>query len=180
MGATNRSKLFSGVIGIDYGQFYIDSPEIEIEDEYLEPDGAFEGQENGLCGSSQPGKLFFVVGPQSGKIEIDIELCDSGPETDEVYDEIVEVGFDRGGNPIALCEWGCEETYPLEIPSGKYTVRYSIQGMDKDYDDDSDWERPVEGQKHLIQLWPNPNPKEGIVKVTTDTASYWHKEWGKG
>lgn len=182
MSTTNKNVLFSGVIGIDYGQFYIDNPEFEIgeEDDYLEPDGAFEGQKNGICGSSQAGKIFFVVGPQSGMISIDIELSGAEPDVNQEYDEIVEVGFERGTKPIALCEWGCEETYPLEIPSGKYSVRYSIQGMDRDYGDEDEIDAPIKGQKHLIQIWPSENPKEGIIKVSTETASYWHKEWGGG
>lgn len=180
MSTTDPRKLFSGVIGIDYGQFYIDNPESGDEEDYLDPEGAFEGQQNDICGSSQSGKIFFVVGPQAGVISVDVVLCDSEPEIDEQYDEVVEVGFDRGSNPIALCEWGCEKTYPLDIPGGRYSVRYSIQGMDRDYDDDSDWNSPIEGQKHLIQIWPNDNPKERIIKVSTETAAYWHKEWGRG
>lgn len=170
-------KLFSGNIGIEYGQFYIDIPELD-EDDFLDPDGAFENQSNGICGASQSGKIFFVVGPQAGIASIEVDLCESEPEIDETYEEIVEVPFSRGTNEVALCEWGGGETYELEIPQGEYIVRYSILGMGLDYGDDSDWDAPVEGQKHLIQIWPSKQGQEKIVKVTSETATYWHKEWG--
>ncbi len=173
-------SLFSGNIGIEYGQFYIDIPEPEEDDEedYLDPDGAFENQQNGICGAAQTGKILFVVGPQAGVAAISVELSKSEPMLDQTYDEIVEVAFSRGSSEVAVCEWGGGETYPLDIPEGDYVVRYSILGMGRDYDEDSDWDAPVEGQKHLIQLWPSNQAQEKIVKVTSEIASYWHKEWG--
>ncbi len=173
-------ELYSGNIAIEYGQFYIDVPDSDDEDEddYLDPEGAFEGQENGICGAAQTGKLFFVTGIQNGTASIKIELYPSEPSVDQIYDEIVEVSYKRGKTSVALCEWACEETYPLELPEGDYRVRYCIVAMGNDYDDDGDWEAPVPGQKHLIQIWPAEKPTDKIIKNTSDTASYWHKEWG--
>lgn len=172
-------ELFSGNINIEYGQFYIDVPEFDDdEDDSLEPEVAFEGQQNGLCGASQEGKLFFVAGIQNGVIEIKINLHSSEPEIDQSYDEIVQVPFRRLSKEVSLCEWGCEETYPLEIPKGSYQVRYSIVGMDKDYSDDSDWEAPIKGQKYIVQIWPSEVESENIVKYTSESAAYWLKEWG--
>lgn len=53
-------KLYSGLLGIEYGQFYIDVSEpTDAEQDYLYPDRAFQGHENGICGSAMPGKIFL-------------------------------------------------------------------------------------------------------------------------
>ncbi len=170
-------KLYSGNLGIEYGQFYIDVAEPD-EDDYLNPDEAFEKQENGICGSAQSGKIFFVTGIQNGTIVIDVELHSSAPPFDQSFEEIVEVPFQRGKTPVSLCEWACEETHALDLPSGNYRVRYCIDGMGKDYEDDGDWEAPVPNQRHLIQIWNATEAKDKVVKCTSETAAYWHKEWG--
>lgn len=172
-------KLYSGNISIEYRQFYIDVPEPDDEDEdYLDPGEAFENQENGICGAAQIGKLFFVTGIQNGTASVDIELYAAEPEIDNRFEEIVDVAFQRGKTPVALCGWGCEETYLIELPEGNYGVRYNIIAMGAEYGDDDDWEAPVRGQKHVIQIWPSVITEEKIVKSTSETASYWHKEWG--
>lgn len=170
--------LYSGNISIEYGQFYIDIPEVDDEDDYLDPEGAFEDQQNGICGAAQSGKLFFVTGIQNGTASIEIKLYSSEPTIDDAFEEIVEVSFKRGKTPVALCEWGCEETYPIDLSEGNYGVRYCIIAMGADYGDDDDWEAPVKGQKHLIQIWPSESTMDKIIKSTSDTARYWHKEWG--
>lgn len=180
-------KLFGGNLAIEYGQFYIDvaaSDEDEFDEDHLEPDSAFDGQENGLCGASQSGKLFFVTGIQNGVIKIDCEFHDSEPSLEESYGEAVEVSFEVGDKSVSLCEWGHEETHLLALNKGQYRVRYLIQGMDKDYDDensdddDSYWELPLEGQAHLVQIWKAENKNDAILRQTTENALYWHREWG--
>ena len=56
--------------------------------------------------------------------------------------------------------------------------------MDKDYDDENQdesdeyWEKPVPGQKHLIQIWSGGGAGDVVIKHTTENARYWHREWG--
>ena len=182
-------KLYSGNIGIDYGQFYIDAAfddedDLGLDEDYLDPDGAFEGQENGICGASQQSKLFFVTGIQNGAISVDCEYHDSQPELDESYEDIVEVSLVVSDKQLSLCEWGHEATHKLELPKGEYRVRYLIQGMDKDYDDENEdesdeyWEKPVPGQKHLIQIWSGKTAGDVVIKHTSVNARSWHREWG--
>ena len=173
--------LFSGNIGIEYGQFYIDvalEDEEEGDDDYLDPDGAFAGQKNGICGAAQAGKLFFVTGIQDGVASIDVELHVDKPAIDESFSEIVEVSFHRGKKPVSLCEWGHEQTHHLELPEGHYRVRYCIDGMDKDYEQNGDYEAPVPGQRHRVQFWRSAPEADSIFKHTSETAAYWHREWG--
>ena len=130
MSNESESKLYSGNINVDYGQFYIDY-DYDEDDEGLVPPEVFEGQENGLCGSAFSGRLFFVVGPQFGTIEVEIQLLPSEPRLDNYFEEIVEVSTEIS-KKVMLCEWGFEDTYPLSIPLDTYRVRYCIVGMDKD------------------------------------------------
>ena len=167
--------LYSGNINVDYGQFYID---YDYEDEGLIPPEVFEGHENGLCGSAFPGRLFFVVGPQFGVIEINVQLFTSEPAFDNSFEEIVEVST-KITKKVMLCEWGFEETHELNIPLDAYRVRYCIAGMEKDYDEnDEDCDAPINGQKYLVQFWPNSPRKDVVVKTTSENATYWHNEWG--
>lgn len=173
--------LYSGNIGIDYGQFYIDialDDEDEDDDNYLDPEEAFDGQKNGICGAAQAGKLFFVTGIQGGVIAIDVEFHRGEPAIDDSYSEIVEVSFRRGETPVSLCEWGHEQTHRLDLPEGELRVRYCIDGMDKDYDEEADYEAPIPGQRHLVQIWKSEPEADSIVKHTSDNAAYWHREWG--
>ncbi|MFN3580732.1 MAG: hypothetical protein ACK4VV_09700 [Pseudomonas sp.] len=171
--------LFSGNLGIEYGQFYIDVPELDDEEDYLDPDMAFQHQANGICGAAQSGKVFFITGIQNGVIAIDVALHGAEPPVDHTYEEIVEVSFERGRSAVSLCEWACEATHELELEQDTYRIRYSIIGMDKDYDDDDEYcEAPVQGQRHLIQIWSAAAKQDSIIKQTSENAAYWHREWG--
>ena len=181
MSDESMKTLYSGNLGIYYGQFYFDiADEDEDEDEekedeeYIDLDLAFKNHENGICGSAQAGKLFFVVGIQDGTISIAVELHQSKPPVDDSFDEIVEVSFQRGNTPVSLCEWGNEGTHKLDLPPGSYRVRYYIDGMDKDYENDEDGDAPIPDQRHLIQIWSCVPEQDKIIKHTSETAAYWH------
>lgn len=169
--------LFSGNIAVEYGQFYFDNSSFDDED-FLDPSEAFDGQENGICGAAQIGKLFFVAGVHNGTAAIQIERHLQEPALEEAYDEVVEASFQKAKEEIALCEWACENVYPLALPVGEYRIRYSVDGMGYEYGEEDDWDEPVPGQKHLIQIWPAKKAGDKIVKTTSDIAAYWHKEWG--
>ncbi len=172
-------KLYSGLLNIDYGQFYIDSTEPHNEkEEHLDPDKAFEDHENGLCGSAQFGKIFFVAGLHVGVIKIDVELYSFEPELDQSFEEIVEVSFTRGNKSISLCEMWCEQAHTLDLPKGDFRVRYSVSGMDNERDDESDWQDLIPGQRHLIQMWSASPTRDKLLKYTSESAAYWHREWG--
>jgi len=174
--------MFKGTLGIDYGQFYITLSSDEDVD--MDPDASFEGQENGICGAKLDDMIYFVTGIQSGSIEIDVDLHESAPVIDETYGEIIEVSFNRSKKALSLCEWGWEKEHALDIPEGIYRLRYSIDGMDKDHsneaieEDEDLWESPVPGQRHLIQIWPDENAKDKVIKQTSEKAKYWHIEQG--
>ncbi len=168
--------IYSGKLGIDYGQFYVDVDDDEVD--YLDPDGAFENQVNGICGAAQKGKLFLVAGIQGGVIEIEVQLHASEPSIENSYEEIVEANIEVDEQQLMLCEWAHEDTHNLSVPPQEYIVRYCIKGMDKDYEDDSDWESPLPGQMYLLQFWPGIIERDKVIKCTSESAKYWHREWG--
>ena len=176
--------LFKGNLGIAYTQFYIEVAHDDLADSEVELVTSvkwFKGQENGLCGASEKGKLSFVPGVHMGTIALTIELHDSIPTMDETFEEVVEVSFQAGEKPISLCEWAHETTHRLKIPQADYRVRYSAHGMDleneyEDEEEELEEEPPVPGQKYLIQLWPcSQRSPDKIVKQTSENASYWHE-----
>lgn len=172
-----NKQLFSGNVSIFYGQFYIDALEVD-EDDYLDMESAFCSQNNGLCGASHNGKLFFVVGPQDGTAKVSVELHATAPELDPACQDVVECNLIAGHDDLHLCEWANEETHRLELPRGDYVVRYSISNLDRDYTDADDWDDPIAGQEYTIQLWPGRVANDRVIRSDTDIGRYWHKELG--
>ncbi len=180
MTASNFETLFSGNIDIYFSQFSIESE--EPDDSVRLPD-VHAGQVNGLCGAAQPERLFFTARPKDAAIELQIQLWPCEPPIDSTYGDIVEVPFTRGVEPVLLCQWAHEEVFPLTLPPGEYRVRYSIDGLDKDYPEDCDkegYEKPIPGQRYLVQFWAHPNEGDSIIKQTTEEAAYWHKAHSEG
>lgn len=170
-------KLFSGNVSIFYGQFYIDALEVD-DDDYLDMESAFEHQNNGLCGASHAGKLFFLAGPQDGTARISVELHDVEPIPNKDCQDIVECGFTASIHDLHLCAWANEETYALELPSGNYIVRYSIKNLESRYQENDDWEQPIKGQEYIIQFWPGSLASDRVIRSETETGQYWHRELG--
>ncbi len=177
----SAKELFTGKLGIQYGQFCVDVP-LDEEDweDYMDMEGAFESQENGLCGAAMDGKLFFVVGPQDGVIDLRVEMLEGPPDLEDACSDVVEVSFERADTPVILSEWGQETTHALEIPPGTYRVRYSIAEMDREYGDEDDFEAPVLGQKYLLQFWPADVAPDQILVANSEQGKYWHHSMGKG
>jgi len=171
-------ELFSGKINIFYGQFYIEQHEKDPDD-YATLDEAFEGQQNGLCGAAQSGRLFLIVGPQDGVIDLKVELCSTEPEIDHDATDIVQCAFSNEGPDLHIVEWADEAHYPLDLPEGKYCVRYSIKGMDNEHNtdcSDEEYENPIPGQSYKIQLWIGSPVGDLVMKSESEKGRYWHNE----
>lgn len=172
-------KIFCGNIFTNYSEFTI---ECDDPDDSLLEKGGYANQENGLCGCSATGRLFFTAEPKDSLIKLEIELNNEEPSIDNSFDEIVEVSFVKGEQDIFLCEWAHEEMHQLEIPVGQYRVRYNIKGFDLDYDYENMKEPendeplpPLPGQTYLIQFWPSAkHDADKIIKQTSKSADYWH------
>lgn len=109
---------------------------------------------------------------------VSINILESVPEINVDYDDVVEVSFVNESSTLGLCQWAHEQTYPLELPEGTYRVRYSVKGMGKEHGEGDDWETPVPGQRHLIQLWQSEINSDAILKSQSEPGCYWHKTFG--
>ncbi|WMS88767.1 hypothetical protein [Pleionea litopenaei] len=183
-------RLFSGNISLYFGQFYIDEPEqseeklpedsdVQDDDLYLDIDSAFESQNNGLCGACHQGKLFFIAGPQDGTAQVMVEVLDEEPPIFEQAEDVVECSFRAMSDQLHLCEWANEKTYLLNLPVGQYVVRYTITGTDADYSESDPIDKPLPGQRYVVQFWPGNISSDRIVLANSQKGHYWHKQLGK-
>ena len=178
IGGILSKELFSGKINISYGQFYIEQHE-EDPVNYADLDEAFEGQQNGLCGAAQASRLFLIVGPQNGAIELKVELCSTEPKIDHDASDIVQCSFSNKGSNLHIVEWADEAHYPLDLPEEKFYARYSIQGMDKEHAidcSDEEFEKPIAGQNYKIQFWKSDLAGDQVIKSESELGRYWHGE----
>jgi len=164
-------EIYSGPLGIGYGQFYIDYLDEDKGTPLL--DEAMENQTNGLCGEVDHGELVFIAGIQVGIIHLEVHMYDIEPALDESFQDIVDVSTQFSKPPI-LCEWAHDDTHELKIPNGTYRIRYCINGLDIDPDCYDEDDQPFKHQKYLIQIWPSPLAPDQIIKNETETGLYWH------
>jgi hypothetical protein len=171
-------ELFLGKIDVEYGQFYFDNLDEEKSLFDGDVEETFEGQSNGICGAAVKGMLYFIAGLNAGPISVCIELSEGTPEVARGYDDVVEVSFNNLIDSIALCQWGYEKTFSLDLPKGNYRVRYSVAALGKEHSDGDDWELPIPDQWHLIQLWPAEHSEDAIIEANSEAGKYWHSNFG--
>ncbi|WP_328606949.1 hypothetical protein OG943_44850 [Amycolatopsis sp. NBC_00345] len=159
----------SGDVPVDYGQIYVQSGR-----EFAEVPGSFGGQQNGLCGGAIPGALFLVTGLNSGYVGFSVELHDKPPPLDETWEEIVEVSF-RPAGEASLVGWGGSGVWPLDLLETDYRVRYCGTRMDEAHTLGIPEGEERELDRYLLQFWPGPPEPDRVVKQTSATAAYWHR-----
>jgi hypothetical protein len=132
---------------------------------------------NGLCGAAVPGSLFLMTGLHTGHVDFRVELHGAEPPIEAAYEEIVEVPFRPLSEDVSLVEWSAQASYPLALEVTDYRVRYCARGMDAGKDADTILEDEPAVDSYLLQFWPAPPAREGIVKQTGQTAAYCHALW---
>ena len=164
-------RLFEGTVWVHYSQVYMVAHPENLPD----MDWCFEGQENGLCGASQPGVLFLITGLHTGSVAMTVDLCDSEPLITDSWEEIVEVSFVTT-SPLkpGIAEWGGHGWHPLKFKRGTYRVRYCarhmVSGRQKSIGRGID-EPP---DTYSLTFWPAPATKDRILKQTSEAAGHWH------
>jgi hypothetical protein len=85
------------------------------------------------------------------------------------------VSFQVTDTGVALHQWGGTGAFPLKVPPGSYRVRYSAKRMDLGnwVDSQPDDAQPIDA--YLLTFWPAPPAPDRILKVTSLTASQWHR-----
>ncbi|GAA3216576.1 hypothetical protein ACFO1B_15395 [Dactylosporangium siamense] len=155
--------LFEQVIPVHYHLFSIRSG-----DEYGTSTGV-GGQRNGLCGAADPGSLTFTTGLHTGRVPVRVELHDTEPPPDRVWEEVVEVSYLPDTADVWLQEWG-GPGHRIALDPRDYRVRFSGVGFDNDAD-----ERTDPPERYLVQFWPAPPAPDRVVKQTSAGAASWHR-----
>ena len=161
--------LMSGDVSVSYGQIYVQSAY-----EFAELPDCFGGQRNGLCGGAIPGALFLVTGLNTGSVGFAVELHDRPPPVDETWEEIVEVSFRPAGETSLVC-WGGSGSWPLDLIETDYRVRYCGIRMDEAHTLGIPEGEERELDRYLLQFWPSPPAPDRVLKQTSATAAYWHR-----
>ena len=166
-------QLFSGIFPICYGQFYF----FTNKDWNGDLRASFSEQNNGLCGVTNKGSVFFITGLHTGSITLSIDFYETEPEIDFSQDEIVEASFSVGNDAAWLEAWGGELKKELNLPIGDYKIRYYAKdfGLAEEHGDYE--EGNIEFYK--IDIWPSKIAEDKIIKITSEMAKYWHNELGK-
>jgi hypothetical protein len=167
--------LLDQVIETDYGQFDLSwDGGIGFDGNF---DRVFDGQVNGLVGAAHPGGVYLNLARRSGGSPMRIVLCDSPPEDDPSYQDVVEVSVEiPPGADVRWMSWAGESGGVLrDVAAGAYRLR--VSALDRDFGTEREFEVGAV-DAYLLQLWPGPPEPDVIVRIGSRDAEYWHREVG--
>ncbi|MEV0135896.1 hypothetical protein AB0H83_46575 [Dactylosporangium sp. NPDC050688] len=163
--------LLDQVVPVHYHLFYIRS-----SDDWGDDLGK-GGQANGLCGAAYPGSLTFTTGIHTGRVPVRVELHDTEPPLDPMWEEVVEASYRPDTADVHLAEWD-GPSHPLPMPVRNYRVRFCGVAFDFDEDnfDPDAGDEPVDSpERYLVQFWPAPPAADRVVRETSPGAASWHR-----
>lgn len=131
---------------------------------------ARQGQRNGICGAKVAGHLSMVTGTHTGSIAFRVEMHDTAPAVEDLWEEVVEVSVELPAGSMQLATFDDWHDLPPMAP-GWHRARYCAVAMDQGRDAD-----PPEGlavDRYLLALWPAPFEPEDVIRQTSTTARYW-------
>ncbi|MEM1206912.1 MAG: hypothetical protein AAGN66_27010 [Acidobacteriota bacterium] len=165
-------EVFKGKFPVAYGQFYI------VLDDDFEGDmeSSFFDQRNGICGAADSSVLFFITGLHTGKVFLEVQVLESETSIDEAYEDIVEASFQVSSGGGSLVGWAGSPSIPLELNHGDYRVRYSAKNMGA-AEESGDFDAG-DIELYRVEIWPDSLRDDRVIKVTSDSARYWHEEMG--
>lgn len=147
----------SGVVLIDYGQFYVygDPEAIGRED----PPRSWEEMASGVWSGSE---YLTVYAPRPhGPAPVTIQLLDEAPVLDTAsWDNVVETSLDLPTSVVVADSWDHAEAVSVELAvrPGTYRIRILGSGFDRA-------ELAEEGDRYLLQLWPDAHAPPVSLKV---------------
>jgi hypothetical protein len=165
------TRIFDGCLYVHYGQAYVLSNALETSEL---PD-CFQGQANGLCGAAISDTLFLITGLHTGHVRLSVDVLDTPPLLDQIWEEIVEVPFMINGERTSLYNWNGECVCEIPLSTGTYRVRYCARNMDrgKEVDTILDDEEPIDF--YNLAFWPADLLPDVVLKQTAEIAAYWHE-----
>jgi hypothetical protein len=126
----------------------------------------------GFLGMRAPWSGTILTGTKYGPVRLTVEIHDepvSAEGVEDLWSEVVEVGFRADSGEVEFRTWGGERISSLELlPPGWWRLRAHARGRDEAHDRSWDpylTEEPAE--EHLIQFWPGPDYGDLLV-VTRD------------
>jgi hypothetical protein len=140
-------------------------------DDYADAD--FDGQVNGLCGASAGGVACLRTGTHTGNIDLRVELHDAAPAIDTQWQEVVEVTFAPWVTPVTLMGLMGDSAVNLDLACVDYRMRYSASGMDEAHGTPT--QREAVAERYRLQFWPAPPARDCVLRETSSTAAYWHR-----
>ena len=162
-------SIFDGRLSVSYGQAFVqpaeNTPALNLTD-------SFRGQTNGLCGAATTGSLVLVIGLHSGAVGFALDVLDAPPSTDNQWEEIVEVSFAAGSDPLALSTLD-EDVCSVPLAPGSYRARYCARRMGLGQEEDDPEAEPKEF--YSLSFWPAAPLPDVVVKQTSPHAAYWHE-----
>jgi hypothetical protein len=167
--------LLDQVIETDYGQFDLAwDGGIGFDGDF---DRVFDGQVNGLVGAAHPGGVYVNLAQRWGGSPMRIVLCDSPPDDEPSYQDVVEVSVEiPPAADIRWMSWAAENQGVLSgVAAGAYRLRVSARDRDLRLEHEFGGEMV---NAYLLQLWPTPAAPDVIVRVGSKDAEYWHREVG--
>jgi hypothetical protein len=160
-----------GEVHVHYGQIYVESDPDSFGPGLAE---AFAGQSAGLCGAATPGALWLNTGLHTGDVGFTVEVHDTAPSLDPLWEDVVEVSFRPASADSALVQWAGEDSWPLGLEETDYRVRYCASGMDRASEKDTRLDGGPPLDRYLLQFWPAPPERDRVLRRTSRSAAFWH------
>lgn len=162
-----RVLLDESRVFLTYGSAFVFSGDGPYDLDY-DVEEPWRDESNGLCGAGVAGILGLTTGTRTGWLPFRVELHAGAPPVDDTWEEIVEVSFTPLFDRVGLA--GLDgDVLALELPRGRYRVRYCVRGMDGA---DTTEDPP---DAYLLQFWPAPPAPSRILRQTSRLAAYWHR-----
>jgi hypothetical protein len=163
------TRIFDGYLNVHYGQAYVLAC-----DNIVRLEESFRGQSNGLCGAAIPGALFLITGLHTGHVGFAVDVLNSPPALNNTWDEIVEVSFIVGDEPVVVEDWDGETVTSIPLSSGSYRVRYCARNMDQAHEVDTILDNEEAADFYSLAFWPQAVSEDCVIKQTSEQAAYWH------
>ncbi|MEV6348010.1 hypothetical protein [Actinoplanes sp. NPDC051851] len=160
--------LLDAPLHVHYGFFALETGDASTAD----PDRAFRGHLNGLCGSALPGLLQMRSGLHTGTIHVRAELHTDEPPLGDRWPDVVETLFAQPEGDTWLTAFD-DSAGPVDLPIGIYRARFCGRDIQRGHDLGTEVsDEPVD--HYLLQFWPATG-LDRVVRQGSEVAAYRHR-----
>lgn len=156
---TQGAPRFQDAVEVRFAHFFLGEPGGR-------PERCPSPAERGLLNPT-PGWVRCATGAGACSFELTVRVHADEPRPDLAeYEDVVESSYESTDGELSVLTWSRGLVrYLGELPAGpgSYRLRYHLRDCDK----------AVAGAG-LIQLWPAPPASSKELKISSDTANFWH------